>query len=205
MNNKVTLPPISDIFTAKDPQRLNGLPHPHQHLAAYQSAYPMVPLYSYQYVNAAASGLPPLYTNAPAYSLYGSQYTAQSLNQQRLRASSVLSADMNSPGRERRPLAVLPTSPNSHSDLELASPEASKSSMLQPPRSRTRNNLPKETTYILLKWLNDHLNHPYPNSFEKTQLMLTTGLNQQQLSNWFINARRRKIKVLRQKLKLAST
>lgn len=65
------------------------------------------------------------------------------------------------------------------------------------PRLRTRNNLPKETTYVLLKWLNEHLNHPYPNSFEKNQLMLLTGLNQQQLSNWFINARRRKIKVLK--------
>lgn len=67
---------------------------------------------------------------------------------------------------------------------------------------KTRNNLPKETTYILLKWLNEHLNHPYPNSFEKNQLMISTGLNQQQLSNWFINARRRKIKVLKQQQNL---
>ncbi|CAK7894556.1 hypothetical protein CAAN1_10S05468 [[Candida] anglica] len=65
------------------------------------------------------------------------------------------------------------------------------------PKRKTRNNLPKETTYTLLKWLNEHLNHPYPNSFEKNQLMHSTGLNQQQLSNWFINARRRKIKVLK--------
>lgn len=69
---------------------------------------------------------------------------------------------------------------------------------------KTRNNLPKETTYILLKWLNDHLNHPYPNSFEKNELMMSTGLNQQQLSNWFINARRRKIKGLKQQQKLLS-
>lgn len=69
-------------------------------------------------------------------------------------------------------------------------------------KRKTRNNLPKETTYILLKWLNDHLNHPYPNSFEKNQLMVSTGLNQQQLSNWFINARRRKIKVLKEQQRL---
>lgn len=69
-------------------------------------------------------------------------------------------------------------------------------------KRKVRNNLPKETTYILLKWLNDHLNHPYPNSFEKNQLMLSTGLNQQQLSNWFINARRRKIKVLKEQQRL---
>lgn len=71
-----------------------------------------------------------------------------------------------------------------------------------PSRGRTRNNLPKETTYILLKWLEEHLNHPYPNSFEKTQLMFSTGLNQQQLSNWFINARRRKIRAMKQRQKV---
>lgn len=69
-------------------------------------------------------------------------------------------------------------------------------------KRKTRNNLPKETTYILLKWLNDHLNHPYPNSFEKNQLMMLTGLNQQQLSNWFINARRRKIKSMKEQKRL---
>lgn len=69
-------------------------------------------------------------------------------------------------------------------------------------KRKTRNNLPKETTYILLKWLNDHLNYPYPNSFEKNQLMMLTGLNQQQLSNWFINARRRKIKSMKEQKRL---
>ncbi|KAK6202544.1 homeobox KN domain-containing protein [Scheffersomyces amazonensis] len=69
-------------------------------------------------------------------------------------------------------------------------------------KRKTRNNLPKEITYILLKWLNDHLNHPYPNSFEKNQLMMATGLNQQQLSNWFINARRRKIKSLKEQKRI---
>lgn len=71
-------------------------------------------------------------------------------------------------------------------------------------KRKTRNNLPKETTYILINWLNDHLNHPYPNSFEKNQLMIATGLNHQQLLNWFINARRRKIKMLKEQRKLNS-
>lgn len=69
-------------------------------------------------------------------------------------------------------------------------------------KRKTRNNLPKEITYILLRWLNDHLNHPYPSSFEKNELMALTGLNQQQLSNWFINARRRKIKTLKEQKRL---
>jgi len=65
-------------------------------------------------------------------------------------------------------------------------------------RSRKkRANLPKKTTSILLGWLNDNLDHPYPSATEKTELIRLTGLTNQQLSNWFINARRRKIQVLR--------
>lgn len=91
------------------------------------------------------------------------------------------------------------SSPTSSYSSNQSSPKLKSASpvLSQPNKKKTRNNLPKETTYILLKWLNQHLNHPYPNSFEKNQLMLSTGLNQQQLSNWFINARRRKIKVLK--------
>ncbi len=65
-------------------------------------------------------------------------------------------------------------------------------------RSRKkRANLPKKTTSILLGWLNDNLDHPYPSATEKSELIRLTGLTNQQLSNWFINARRRKIQVLR--------
>ena len=69
-------------------------------------------------------------------------------------------------------------------------------------KRKTRNNLPKETAYILLKWLSEHLNHPYPNSQEKNQLKMSTGLNHQQLLNWFINARRRKIKMMKEHKRL---
>ncbi|GMG40307.1 unnamed protein product [Ambrosiozyma monospora] len=62
---------------------------------------------------------------------------------------------------------------------------------------KKRTNLPKKTTVILLNWLNDNLDHPYPNSKEKLELIRRTGLTNQQLSNWFINARRRKIQLLR--------
>ncbi|ODV88237.1 hypothetical protein CANARDRAFT_228984 [[Candida] arabinofermentans NRRL YB-2248] len=63
---------------------------------------------------------------------------------------------------------------------------------------KRRSNLPKKTTVILLNWLNDNLEHPYPNSKEKLDLTSRTGLTIQQLSNWFINARRRKIQMLRE-------
>jgi len=54
-----------------------------------------------------------------------------------------------------------------------------------------RGNLPKSATNLLKKWLFDHLFHPYPTEEEKSQLSLQTGLNLNQISNWFINARRR--------------
>lgn len=63
---------------------------------------------------------------------------------------------------------------------------------------KKRANLPKESTTILLNWLHENIDHPYPNSKEKLNLMSKTGLTAQQLSNWFINARRRKIQLIKQ-------
>lgn len=56
---------------------------------------------------------------------------------------------------------------------------------------RRRGNLPKSTTALLRTWLYDHTQHPYPSEEEKTTLATQTGLTLNQISNWFINARRR--------------
>lgn len=56
-----------------------------------------------------------------------------------------------------------------------------------------RANLPKETVKILNNWLENHLNNPYPTPAEKNELLKQTGLTKIQLSNWFINVRRRKV------------
>lgn len=64
---------------------------------------------------------------------------------------------------------------------------------------KKRSNLPKQSTNILFQWLLANLDHPYPNSREKADLIRKTGLTSQQLSNWFINARRRKINSLKEK------
>ncbi|KAK1756256.1 hypothetical protein QBC47DRAFT_183511 [Echria macrotheca] len=63
------------------------------------------------------------------------------------------------------------------------------------PRKR-RGNLPKETTAILSAWFKSHLNHPYPQEAEKQEFARITGLTPAQISNWFINARRRQLPVL---------
>uniref|UniRef100_A0A060T3Z8 ARAD1C40612p n=1 Tax=Blastobotrys adeninivorans TaxID=409370 RepID=A0A060T3Z8_BLAAD len=58
---------------------------------------------------------------------------------------------------------------------------------------KRRGNLPRPVTDILRKWLNDHMHHPYPTEREKAELMRQTGLTLNQISNWFINARRRRL------------
>ncbi|CAK7215652.1 homeodomain super [Sporothrix curviconia] len=61
---------------------------------------------------------------------------------------------------------------------------------------KRRGNLPKETTDKLRAWFADHLHHPYPSEDEKQDLMQQTGLQMNQISNWFINARRRHLPAL---------
>ncbi|KAI7899623.1 uncharacterized protein BX663DRAFT_545534 [Cokeromyces recurvatus] len=56
---------------------------------------------------------------------------------------------------------------------------------------KRRGNLPKNVTAILKQWLIEHSRHPYPTEEEKRGLRLKTNLTLNQISNWFINARRR--------------
>lgn len=64
------------------------------------------------------------------------------------------------------------------------------------PARRRRGNLPKWATDYLKQWFFDHIAHPYPTEQEKQDLCKITGLGMTQLSNWFINARRRQNPVL---------
>ncbi|KAL6705687.1 homeodomain superfamily [Coniothyrium glycines] len=56
---------------------------------------------------------------------------------------------------------------------------------------KRRGNLPKEATNILKDWFNANRGSPYPTEDQKMELCQRTGLSLNQVSNWFINARRR--------------
>ncbi|KAI8327708.1 hypothetical protein BC941DRAFT_257866 [Chlamydoabsidia padenii] len=58
-------------------------------------------------------------------------------------------------------------------------------------KKRRRGNLPKHVTEFLKCWLLQHKKHPYPTERQKLELAQRTGLAVNQISNWFINARRR--------------
>ncbi|KAF1797785.1 hypothetical protein V8B55DRAFT_1548851 [Mucor lusitanicus] len=76
--------------------------------------------------------------------------------------------------------------PNKHmTDKKVTSASASSTN------KRRRGNLPKAVTAILRDWLSRHKKHPYPTEEEKAALAAETNLNLNQISNWFINARRR--------------
>jgi len=62
---------------------------------------------------------------------------------------------------------------------------------------KRRGNLPRQVTDILRTWFHEHLDHPYPSEEEKQKFMHATGLTLAQISNWFINARRRQLPALR--------
>ena len=44
---------------------------------------------------------------------------------------------------------------------------------------------------MLVKWIEEHQNNPYPTKAEKQYLAYYSGMNLTQLSTWFANARRR--------------
>ncbi|KAI8335635.1 homeobox KN domain-containing protein [Choanephora cucurbitarum] len=78
-------------------------------------------------------------------------------------------------------------SESDHEDQPSTSPVPSNTLMLR----KRRGNLPKTVTAVLKQWLIEHCRNPYPTEAEKTGLKEKTGLTLNQISNWFINARRR--------------
>ena len=104
--------------------------------------------------------------------------------------------------------------PHPHSAVEIRSPPSAL--YARPPvydyqlaKARKRSNLPKESTDIMKRWFEDHLDNPYPSEEEKKYFAAKAGINltqvrfhdfhttkpfvltSSQVSNWFINHRRR--------------
>ncbi|KAH8422395.1 homeobox domain-containing protein [Aspergillus melleus] len=60
-------------------------------------------------------------------------------------------------------------------------------------QEKTSQRLPNPAVKILNAWLSQHQQDPYPTSQEKHELEEQTGLSKIQITNWFTNARRRKM------------
>ncbi|KAL0421394.1 UNVERIFIED_CONTAM: Homeobox protein knotted-1-like 6 [Sesamum latifolium] len=61
-------------------------------------------------------------------------------------------------------------------------------------KKKKKGKLPKEATQTLLEWWNSHCKWPYPTEADKIALAKSTGLDQKQINNWFINKRKRQWK-----------
>lgn len=71
---------------------------------------------------------------------------------------------------------------------ELAGPSASSYSRpgvydYQLAKARKRSNLPKESTDIMKRWFEDHLDNPYPSEDEKKFFAQKAGINLTQVSS----------------------
>lgn len=73
---------------------------------------------------------------------------------------------------------------------ELEKVTSAKNTPAQAPPKRG-GKLPKHITDMLKTWLMEHADHPYPTEDEKRAFCDFTGLDICQISNWFVNARRR--------------
>ncbi|XWS34759.1 hypothetical protein CRYUN_Cryun21dG0065100 [Craigia yunnanensis] len=58
-------------------------------------------------------------------------------------------------------------------------------------KKKKKGKLPREARQKLLEWWNVHYKWPYPTEADKIALAETTGLDQKQINNWFINQRKR--------------
>ncbi|CAA7046462.1 unnamed protein product [Microthlaspi erraticum] len=58
-------------------------------------------------------------------------------------------------------------------------------------KKKKKGKLPKEARQKLLTWWDLHYKWPYPSESEKVALAESTGLDQKQINNWFINQRKR--------------
>lgn len=76
----------------------------------------------------------------------------------------------------------------------IVSPSSSKTAKSSSsPSKKKSTSLPAETVDYLKAWMMspEHIAHPYPTEQEKAQIMADTGIELKQLTNWFVNNRKR--------------
>lgn len=97
---------------------------------------------------------------------------------------------MSSPARRSRSLSMASQSSSDRASPKTRHAGSSNSSMKC---QRKSSSLPVETVEYLKNWMMspEHIAHPYPTDQEKSQIMADTGIELKQLTNWFVNNRKR--------------
>ena len=96
-------------------------------------------------------------------------------------AAAVIIKETESPAAPQSPLKKIPRTVSTGSVTPT------------PSKKRKSTSLPQETVDYLKNWIMspEHIAHPYPTEQEKAQIMKDTGIELKQLTNWFVNNRKR--------------
>ncbi|CAN6196799.1 unnamed protein product [Urochloa humidicola] len=101
--------------------------------------------------------------------------------------------DMDPSGRENEPPEIDPRAEDKELKYQLLKKYSGYLSSLRQEfsKKKKKGKLPKEARQKLLHWWELHYKWPYPSETEKIALAESTGLDQKQINNWFINQRKR--------------
>ena len=138
------------------------------------------------------------YCNSPGLSSCFSSFFPSDIKTRRRLASASLNPSLFCPITSLcRPVSARRS--NMTSNLILSRSEAPLSRRASPPKQkqsrsqRKSSSLPIETVDYLKAWMMspEHIAHPYPTEQEKAKIMADTGIELKQLTNWFVNNRKR--------------
>ncbi|CAN6213027.1 unnamed protein product [Urochloa humidicola] len=101
--------------------------------------------------------------------------------------------DIDPSGRENEPPEIDPRAEDKELKYQLLKKYSGYLSSLRQEfsKKKKKGKLPKEARQKLLHWWELHYKWPYPSETEKIALAESTGLDQKQINNWFINQRKR--------------